>query len=787
MDDPLDRLKQALTERYIVERELGRGGMATVYLAHDLKHDREVAIKVLRPELAATLGAERFVREIEIAAKLTHPHILPLYDSGEADGFLYYVMPYVEGESLRDRLHRERQLPLEDAIRIAREVASALSNAHSLGVIHRDIKPENILLSAGEAVVADFGIARAVTAAGGEQLTETGMAVGTPAYMSPEQATAGEMDGRSDIYSLGCVLYEMLGGEPPYTGATPKAVLARKLTDPVPSLRALRETVQAGLEQAAQKALAKAPADRFQTAGAFADALVTASMATTEAPVAKPHAWQPSRVGMVALLLLVIVVGGWWVVDRIISRGNRIERLVVLPPANLMRDSTQDYFIDGIHDELIAKLSPIAGLDVISRTSAVRYRDTEKTTPEIAQELDVDAVLESSVLRSGDSVRIQVQLIDALPRERHLWQHTYNEPYRDILSLHSQVALDVAEQIHISLRPEQQAQLANTHTVNPVAHEALSRARLLVHSLEPGRAIPLIEQAIATDSGYADAYAWLAWAYDAAGGWFGDLAPSEGYPLALNAVEKALALDSASSLAHAALGNIRFRFLWDWTGAEAAYLKALHLDPGSADAHEEYSNYLRAMGRLEEGLIHAERAVELDPFYVVAVAEAAYFYHWTDRHEMAEAKMRRALELEPDLPGLYWMLGEWRFETGDLDGAIEMFEREGVPGTPLVDSYRAVVYATKGDDAKARMLLDSVQQRQYLEHLGIAGTYAALGEDSTALDWLERAYRAREPMLVWLRNIVSEEWLPLSRLRTHPRFQAVLEQMNFPASATRQR
>ncbi|MFC1639804.1 protein kinase [Gemmatimonadota bacterium] len=273
-DDMLERLKTALADRYTIERELGRGGMATVYLAEDVKHRRKVAIKVLRPELAASIGVDRFLREIEIAANLTHPHILPLHDSGEADGFLYYVMPYIDGESLRDRLLRERQLPIDDALALTREVASALSYAHDQGVVHRDIKPENIMLSAGGAVVADFGIARAVTAAGGEQLTETGMAVGTPAYMSPEQAS-GEpgIDARSDIYSLGCVLYEMLAGEAPYSAPTPQALIAKKLAEPTPRISVVRELVPSGIEVALVRALAKTPADRYVTATQFLDAL----------------------------------------------------------------------------------------------------------------------------------------------------------------------------------------------------------------------------------------------------------------------------------------------------------------------------------------------------------------------------------------------------------------------------------------------------------------------------------------------------------------------------------
>jgi Tol biopolymer transport system component/tRNA A-37 threonylcarbamoyl transferase component Bud32 len=278
----LERLREALAGRYSLERELGQGGMATVYLAEDVKHHRKVALKVLRPELSAALGSERFLREIETTAQLTHPHILPLLDSGTAEGTLFYVMPFVEGESLRDRLSRETQLPLEDALRIAREAADALAYAHSHGVIHRDIKPENILLKSGHAVVADFGIARAVSAAGGERLTETGLAVGTPAYMSPEQAAgSGKLDGRSDVYSLGYVLFEMLSGETPYTGPTPQSILAKKLSEPLPRISVVREAVAPGIEAALNKALARTPADRWPTAADFAAALAHPDVLTT--------------------------------------------------------------------------------------------------------------------------------------------------------------------------------------------------------------------------------------------------------------------------------------------------------------------------------------------------------------------------------------------------------------------------------------------------------------------------------------------------------------------------
>jgi serine/threonine-protein kinase len=307
--DAVPRLKTALAARYTIERELGRGGMATVYLARDPKHDRPVALKVLRPELAAILGGDRFLREIRLTAQLQHPHILTLIDSGEADGFLYYVMPFVEGESLREHLQREGQLPLDEALRITRAVATALDFAHARGVVHRDIKPENIMLHQGEPMVADFGIALAVSTAGRERLTETGLSLGTPAYMSPEQASAEpKLDGRSDQYSLACVLYEMLAGEPPYTGPTAQAIIAKRLTEPIPHLGTVRR-VSPAVEAAVTKALAKAPADRFATAGAFVAALTAGS---TRA--ARPR-WQSAGGGL-AVLILIVGAAAWFYASK---------------------------------------------------------------------------------------------------------------------------------------------------------------------------------------------------------------------------------------------------------------------------------------------------------------------------------------------------------------------------------------------------------------------------------------------------------------------------------------
>ncbi len=429
----------ALADRYTIERELGRGGMATVYLAHDIKHDRKVAVKVLRPELAATLGAERFLREIKIAAGLNHPNILAVFDSGKADRrtvgqadsatlseFLYYVMPFVEGESLRDRLNRERQLPIEDVLSLTREVASALSCAHEQGIIHRDIKPENILISATGALVADFGIARAVSQAGGERLTETGIAVGTPAYMSPEQATAEGADTRTDIYSLGCVVYEMLGGEPPYTGSTPTAVLARKLTDPVPSLQAVRQVVSGDLEAAVAKALAREPVDRYATVGEFAQSLSDAadSVGSYAGPSGRKasiaqrvrrRAWVG---GLAGSLILTVLLWTWVFSPRMSSDESAIslDAFAVFPFC-VSGDAELEHWSEDLPILLSMTLDGVAGLRKIGPnlivTAATREsvgcRDPEAAAS-IAERYGAGLYVLGNVFAVGGSIRVDASL-----------------------------------------------------------------------------------------------------------------------------------------------------------------------------------------------------------------------------------------------------------------------------------------------------------------------------------------------------------------------------------------
>jgi serine/threonine-protein kinase len=619
MSDQLDRLTTALADRYRLERELGHGGMATVYLAEDLKLERKVAVKVLHPELAATLGPDRFLREIKLSARLEHPHILTLHDSGEADGFLYYVMPYVEGESLRDRLNREKQLPIEDAIRIAGEVADALDYAHRRDVIHRDIKPENILLEEQHAVVGDFGIARAISEAGGDRLTETGIAVGTPAYMSPEQTTGSrELDARSDIYSLGCVVYEMFAGEPPFTGPTVESVVRQHLAADPSSVASKRAAVSEPVGRVVGRALAKAPADRFGTAVQFAEALT----AGATAPVtSSPRGVFPAQ-RWLGLATAAAVVGGAAVAGYVVmSTPQVVPRLVVLPFDNL-GDPADEYFADGLTEEITSRLTHISGLTVISRTSAMQYKRHTKTLREIGAALEVSHVLEGTVRtdrspNGSGQVRVTPQLI-RVSDDAHLWADNYTAQLVPgaIFGVQAQVAERVAEALNVTLLESERRALEARPTDNFEAYQYYLRGtdyeRRSSSEHDVQLAIQMYENAIERDAGFALAWARLSRVHSKM--WFYFYSHTEErLAKAKEAADRAVVLDPGLPEAHLALGYYYYWGFLDYDRALAEFAIVEKAQPNNALLYNGIASAQRRRGNLEEALANYLKEIELDP------------------------------------------------------------------------------------------------------------------------------------------------------------------------------
>jgi len=697
--DVLDALRRALADRYAIERELGQGGMATVYLAQDLKHHRPVAIKLLRSELAAALGPERFLREIEISAHLHHPHILPLYDSGEAEGLLYYVMPYVEGESLRDRLTREKQLPLEDALQIAREVADALGYAHSHGVIHRDIKPENILLESGHAVVADFGIARAVGSAATEKLTQTGIAVGTPVYMSPEQAAGSkELDGRSDLYSLGCVLYEMLAGQPPFTGPTVESIVHQHLVTEPPNVTNIRPAVPASVAAALQRALAKTPADRFNPVALFAEALSgRAAAAGTTVPTA-PGAVIPTKRSRRRLALLglaaLVVVAGVFAVGRWLRPGAAAPRhprtaIAVLPFENLSAEGPNAYFAPGLHDELLTQLSKVAALTVISRTSVMGYAGTSKAIKLIGQELGVGTLVEGSVQVVGDRLRVNVQLIDAAT-DAHLWAEHYDRTLDDAFAIQSDVAQRIVAAVGVALGDAEQRRVAQAPTANAEAYrlylqgrEYYSRPGYLRQNQEMAQ--QLFERALALDPDFALARAALSQVHGSMYWWRYDPSAARAARQREEA-EAALRLAPDLPQAHSAMGLAHYRGRRDYRRALEEFAIALAGLPNDAELWALTGYVHRRLGNWNEVVAAFEKATQLAPldanlFYDLA----GQTYEVMHRYAEAVRAYDRALSLVPDLHVAAIRRGEtyvlWQGQLDTLRTVLSQVPRDAELGT----------------------------------------------------------------------------------------------------------
>jgi serine/threonine-protein kinase len=743
-------LLTALNGRYTIERELGRGGMATVYLAHDVRHDRPVALKVLHAEQSAALSGERFHREIKVLARLRHPFVLPLHDSGEAAGSMYFVMPYIEGESLRSKINRQSTVSLEELAGILRQIADALDYANSEGIVHRDVKPENILLSRhGHAMLADFGIAsgalRASAQTTGTNLTQSGMTIGTVEYMSPEQALAErDIDGRSDIYSLGCVVYEALTGEPPFTGATPLSIVAQHIGVPAPSLSERRADLSARSIAAVARALQKKATDRFPTSTAFVQALLeTDSRAPLE-----------------------------------LTSTKRLS-IAVLPITNIGSDAETEYFSEGMTDELMNALAKVEGLRVVSRTSAFAFKSRDVPIKEIGARLGVGFVLEASVRRAGNRLRVAAALVN-VEDDSTLWSETYERQREDVFAVQDEITQSIVETITEALglghlrgaTPMQQPRSLEAYDLYLLGrHHWYKRTGDSMR-----RALELFQQAVAADPTYAPAYSGIADASALLASWQFATA-KDMYPEAVTAARRALELDDTLADAHASLGFVKLNWEWDWNGALEEFQRAIALNPSHEAAHRWLSAFLAGIGRDDEAVPIALRAIELDPISVLPRMNLAIIHVLAWRFEDAAAELRRVLEKDPGFVRAYAFLACSLSFLERHDEAIAA-ARTGVEKsnnhTMLVFSL-GICTALSGKLDEARAIFDPIMSE--LDLFYEATVHAVLHEDSKALDALERAPLAKSD---WMYSISRQPWF--RQYHDNPRFIRLLQDLRLPSA-----
>jgi len=757
---PHDLVGQKLAS-FEVEKVIGRGGMGVVYLARDTKLDRSVAIKSLPSGLLSSSTAKsRFRREAKLLASLNHPNIAAIHDIIEQDESAgYLILEYIPGETLAQRIARE-PLNLEEALSIGQQVAEAISAAHKKSVIHRDLKPGNIKITPDSRVkVLDFGLAKTSGSEGkGSETTATqpGRVMGTPAYMSPEQARGKPMDHRTDIWSFGCIMYEMLTGRLPFEGETATDILAR-IIEREPDWQALPQETPANIRVLLRHCLEKDSRRRFQH---IEDAAIEIRE-TLNLPAARPAA--PVRI-----LWREQLPGG--------AGPDRVKSLAVLPLENLTGDSEQEYFADGMTEALIVNLGKIEALQVRSRTSIMQYKDARKPLPEIAQELNVDAVVEGSVMRVGQQVRITAKLIHA-PTDTHLWVDSYERDLRDILTLLSEVARTIARQIEITVTPDQEALLTARRPINPETYEAYLKGMFHLNKSTPEgtkKGLDYLHQAIEKDPADPLAYGGLALGYAASAHAPG--APVDALVRAKAAALKALELDETLAEAHAALAQIKLYIDWDWDAAEQAFQCALKLNPSLTMTRAHYSFYLLIFGRTDEASAEMRRVQEVDPLTPLWPAYQGWLYFWIGQYEEAIDEARKSLELAPDFPVALYVLGSAYAEKGMYEEAIKAHQRAGALSREW-KSGLGRTYAMAGRQDEARQVLAELEADPTpWDTWFIAQIYAVLDEKDEAFRWLEAAYGPpNHPYVPWIMHPPA-----FKPLRDDPRFGDLLRRMNFP-------
>lgn len=774
-------------QRYEVIEELGRGGMAEVYRVVDKKVNEEIALKFLNPDIASEKRIiERFRNELKFARKISHRNVCRMYDFSEEEGTQYITMEYVPGEDLKSSIKRMGQLSAGKAVSIAKQVCEGLAEAHRLGVTHRDLKSQNIMIDKdGNAKIMDFGIARFTKSKG---ITEEGVIIGTPEYMSPEQVEGKEVDHRSDIYSLGVILYEMVTGRGPFEGGTPLSIGVKQKTEASPDPREASPQTPRSLSRVILKCMEKDREKRFQSAEELLLELgkLESETPTTDIIFVKKETlgekagrarWRKFVLsGGIAVILILIIVVAIYVFT---TRSQTINSLAVLPLKNLSGIHEEEYFVDGMTEALISNLTQLGALQrVISSTSVMQYKGARKPLPEIARELKVDTVVEGSVVRSGQRVRVTVQLIDAMS-DRNLWSRSYERDMSDILALQNELARAIAQEIKIALTPAESARLTSARSVNPEAYQLYLKGRHFWKKRTEEdlmKAMKHFGEAIEKDPDYAQAYAGIADAYNMLAS-HGLRPPHEVYPKAKEAALKALEIDDTLAEAHTSLAWVKSWFDLDWFGAEADFNWAIGLNPSYATAHHWYGSLLKAMGRFDEAIQKVERARELDPLSLPINTELASIYRYARQYDRAIEYSKRALEIDPNFHWAHDVLGLSYVQKELYDEAVREIQKAVDLSGRSADylGNLAYAYAAAGNRDEALRILEDLRERSkrsYVPKYQIALLYSALGEKDLALDFLERAFEEQSSLIS---NIKVDPWL--DSLRSEPRFIALLEKM----------
>jgi serine/threonine protein kinase/tetratricopeptide (TPR) repeat protein len=783
---------------YEVVSPLGRGGMGEVYQGRDPRIGRDVAIKVL-PE-SFTNDRERlarFEREARSAGVLNHPNVVVVYDVGERDGSPYIVSELLEGQTLRERLS-EGPVPVGTAVDYAGQIARGLSAAHDKGIVHRDLKPENIFITRDDRVkILDFGLAKltqreragtdvteASTLTAG---TDAGVALGTVGYMSPEQVRGLPADSRSDIFSFGAVLYEMLSGRRAFRSGSHVETMNAILKEDPPPLDQGRGALSSALERVVRRCLEKEPAKRFQSASDVPFALVEASTPLAVAlPGSRPALPRRLILAAGAVMALATAILLWRRLPpsapSVAGTRPRFSSLAVLPLANFSGDKEQEYFSDGMTEALISDLAQVSALRVISRTSVMQYKGTRKALRQIAAELGVDAVIEGSVMRAGDRVRITAQLIDG-KTDQHLWAHDYQRDLRDVLALQADVARSIAQAVRATLTPREEAKLATVRPIDPSAQEAYLKGRyFLGEGTEDSivKAIGYFRRSIEKDPLGARGYAGLADAYSGLRSIY--RSPHQVMPQAKAAAVKAVELDESLAEGHVSLGFVRMFYDFDWKASETEFRRAIDLNPSLADAHDGLALFLMANDRHAEASEEIERARQLDPLSPIVLGDASWVYYGARRYDRALELARQWVELEPNSPWSHTYLGLALEKTGHVDEAIHELETAAAHDRSVtILEWLGSAYAAAGRTADARRILAELTgraEKRYVCPYEIATVYAGLGEKDAAFQWLQKGIEERADCMPWIRADSK-----LDVLRSDPRFAGILRGVGFPARA----